>query len=177
MTIKIKLTNKEFDAINAIHNGQRWNLDVKATTPLKENSLISIEACGWCLTWLGILAWEQNRPKEPKGEKPKDVAYTECVEFWLKSFHIGWTFGAVQGKALKSILAKLREQSTDRTDATIVATFKKMCQSLPIWFTDKDLPVLNSKLNEIITQIQRGTKLFGYNQQNSAERFFTDYGK
>lgn len=178
MTIKIKLTNPEFEIIAAIHEGKQPP-ESKILWNLQDHDLVWKEV--WNrketikLTTLGQLAWEQNKPRESKVEKPTDEAYRQCVAYWLKDFHLGWTFGAIHGVALKSILAKIRKAQPDSANATVVATFKKLCQSLPEWFKDKDLPVINSKFNEIITQIQRGPNKGGWNQQNSAERSFGGY--
>ena len=126
------------------------------------------------ITELGKLALEQNSIKASKVEKPKDLAFVQCIDFWLKNFHPGWTFGGAQGKALKSLINKIRTISTDPTDSTVLATFQKLCQSLPEWYKNKDLPVIDSKFNEIVTEIQEGPAK-GWNQMNSAERLF--YGQ
>lgn len=88
--------------------------------------------------------------------------YSQIVEFWLKEFKIGWTFSAVHGKALKSLISKIKkiikDTNKEPTDILILATFKKLCTSLPDWYKDKDLQIIDSKFNEIITQIQNGTQ-------------------
>jgi hypothetical protein len=91
-------------------------------------------------------------------DKEKQV-YKDCAEFWLKEFHIGWDFGAMQGKSLKSIIVKIKKRLKDFdktvTDKLILDTFKYICNNLPEWFKDKDLNVINSKFNEITEQIKR----------------------
>lgn len=88
----------------------------------------------------------------------KDVAksplsiYELCVDFWLKEFKPDWTFGGQQGKALKSIIKKTQKIVGDETK--IVKAFKKMCSNLPEWYRNKDLPVIDSKFNEIIADIR-----------------------
>lgn len=171
MKIKITLTNPEFDYITKIRNG---GLADDSTMHARFVAYGLIDRRTDRITELGQLAWEQNKPKEAKVEKPTDEAYRQCVAYWLKDFHLGWNYGAVHGVAMKSILAKIRKAQPDSTTATVVATFKKLCQSLPEWYKTKDLPVINSKFNEIITEIQQGPKR-GYYQQNSAERFFGGY--
>ena len=97
----------------------------------------------------------------------KDVAktpppeFTPCLDFWLKEFHLGWTFGGSQGKALKSIITKLKKILKDKdgeppAPEKVIALFKNMCIKLPDWFKDKDLNILDSKFNEIISEIQNG---------------------
>jgi len=99
-------------------------------------------------------------PKEkPKKYKVTDPAYALCVEVWLKKIHPGWHFSGQHGKAIKSIIAKIRklpEQGTTFSDTTISSFFEIMCLNLPKWFQDKDLSVIDQKFNEIITQIQNG---------------------
>ena len=98
----------------------------------------------------------------PRGTKKEvDTAYTLAVEWWLKQFHPGWSFGAVHGKAVKSILKKIRANlfSAGHVAATpedVVNVFQIMCRRLPDWFKDKDLPVIDSKYNEVIEQIKNG---------------------
>jgi hypothetical protein len=84
--------------------------------------------------------------------------YLTLVSVWLNEFRVGWTFGGVQGKALKSIITKikkiLKDIEKEPTDQMIEDTFRAMCAKLPEWYKDKDLPVINSKFNEIIEQIK-----------------------
>jgi len=88
----------------------------------------------------------------------KNIIYSTLVEFWLKEFHIGFIFNGAAGKALKQIIIKLEtilknENSYDGDDS-VINLFKFICFNLPDWFKDKDLSVINSKLNEIILQIK-----------------------
>ena len=87
--------------------------------------------------------------------------FSPCLDFWLKEFHLGWTFGGQQGKALKSIITKLKKILKDKdgeppASEKVIALFKNMCIKLPDWFKDKDLNILDSKFNEIISEIQNG---------------------
>lgn len=105
----------------------------------------------------------------------KELLYQACVEFWLKEVHPGWTFSAMHGKAMKSIISKMRTLCLSKqligSDAQILNSFKKMCMELPEWFKEKDLPIINAKFNEITTQIQHGPKQQSYHSKNSADRF------
>lgn len=80
--------------------------------------------------------------------------YQLTVDFWLKEFRVGWSFDGVCGKHLKQLLVKLKTLKPESDDKDIFLTFKYFCLNLPDWFKDKDLQVLNSKFNEIITQIK-----------------------
>lgn len=171
MQIKIKLTPAEFAVVDDVKNCN-WGgkFPNKVLTKLINHDLVEPKYTGprLVLTRLGALAWEQNQPKV---EKSKDPVYPLCVDYWLKQFHPGFLFGGVQGKALQSLINKIRSISTNPTDETVVATFQKLCQRLPEWYKDKDLPVIDSKFNEIVAEIQKGP-VRGYNQMNSAERLF-----
>ena len=82
---------------------------------------------------------------------PSTTEYSLIVDFWLKDFHIGWTFGGVQGKAINSIIKKLKKVFPEND---VVEIFKMMCLKLPEWYKDKDLSVIDSKLNEILSEIK-----------------------
>lgn len=97
--------------------------------------------------------------KNKKTPKPKQaLAYQLCVDYWLKDFHPGWHFGAVQGNHIKQIINKIKKSITadgrDVSDELIFNTFKAILQNMDEWFKDKDLQVINSKYNEIIEQIR-----------------------
>ncbi len=96
--------------------------------------------------------------KTSKDKYKFNPEYKLCLEFWLKEFHIGWTFTGAGGKALKSIIVKidkvLKDAGTEIKETTIVDTFKIICLKLPVWYKDKDLLILDSKFNEIVTEIK-----------------------
>jgi hypothetical protein len=93
-------------------------------------------------------------PETKEQETKKQTLYQLAVDFWLKEFHIGWTFESVHGKALKSLLKKISGLQPDKTDEDHISLFKAFCIKLPDWFKDKDLQVLDSKFNEIVQQIK-----------------------
>lgn len=84
--------------------------------------------------------------------------FNHCRNYWLTQVHEGWHFNAIQGTALHDIISKLKasiKKSGDQvTDEKIITAFEVMMQALPIWFQDKELNVINSKYNEIVTQIK-----------------------
>ncbi len=85
--------------------------------------------------------------------------YKLIVEYWLKELHIEWSFTGAQGKAVKSLIGKikkvLKDAGRDFSDTEILDFFKAMCQHLPEWYKEKDLLILDSKFNEIISEIKR----------------------
>jgi hypothetical protein len=91
-------------------------------------------------------------------DSAEPTLYKQMVDFWLKEFRPGWTFNAVTGKALKSIIKKMKKVLTDQgkntDDETVLNSFKHFCVKLPDWYIEKDLPVLDSKFNEIIAAIK-----------------------
>lgn len=102
-----------------------------------------------------------KKPLVVDGKKESNV-YKKCVDFWLKEFHPDWTFDAVQGKSLKSIITKIKklQEKTGKvvTDELIIEVFQIICKKLPEWYQNKDLQLINSKFNEIITEIKNGNK-------------------
>jgi hypothetical protein len=105
----------------------------------------------------------------------KDVAkmplvyYQPCLDFWLKEFHPDWTFGGVQGKALKSLIKKIEKLRKNENDS-IVELFKIICWKLPDWYKDKDLPIIDSKFNEIIEQIKTQNNGKSANKHNELSK-------
>lgn len=96
-----------------------------------------------------------NKSKVNSYEDKPHSDYNLCLDFWLKEFHIGWTFTGQNGKELKSIIKKIEKVLKDSENkSTVLNTFKLFCEKLPLWFKDKDLSILNSKFNEIIEQIK-----------------------
>lgn len=93
-------------------------------------------------------------------DKSSSFAHKQIVDFWLKEFHIGWNFKPMHGKSVKSLITQIKKILVDHhraaDDQEVIDFFKKMCLSLPDWYKDKDLPTINSKFNEIITQINNG---------------------
>ena len=82
-----------------------------------------------------------------------------CIDFWLKEFKVGWEFGGQHGKAMKSIIKKienkLKQSKKEINLDSVLDVFKIICLKLPEWYKDKDLQIIDSKFNEIITEIQK----------------------
>lgn len=104
-------------------------------------------------------------------DKPLSV-YQLCVHYWLNEFHIGWSFGGVQGKCMKSIIKKIetRQRNSGKliTTESTLAIFKLMCENLPEFYKDKDLQVIDSKLNEVLESLKN--KLYGHTEGQSKYR-------
>lgn len=84
-------------------------------------------------------------------------AYQLAVDCWLK-LHVNYLFNGVSGKHLKQLLDKIRQllakTNNDTSDQNVFNMFELIITNLPTWFQDKDLPIINSKFNEIIEQIK-----------------------
>lgn len=116
-------------------------------------------------------------PKKLKAAKEPKPVFNACRKLWLEKVHPGWTFGAVQGQALNSILKKNKKILIDKgrlvSNQTEIDFFEHFCQDLPQYFQDKDLQVIDSKHNEILEQIKKNAKnpkVNGYNSQTSEQR-------
>jgi hypothetical protein len=105
-----------------------------------------------------------------KPELYRNWVYSQCVDFWLKDFHVDWEFGGMQGKAMKSVITKIgntfRKRGQEPTYGDVVDFFKVFCRNLPVWFSDKDLNVIDQKYNEIIEQIEKGKSTNGSGSAN-----------
>lgn len=102
---------------------------------------------------------------------PKELTLRQSIiHYWLKEFHIGWTFEDIHGKKINSIINKLRKISSHSkdggTDQYILDLFISMCERLPDYYKDKDLQIIDSKFNEIIEEIKNG-KRTSNNKQKS----------
>jgi hypothetical protein len=84
--------------------------------------------------------------------------YQSIVDFWLKTVHPGWTFSAQHGKEINSIVSKIKTvQKTagkETSDESVYESFVLICENLPEWYKDKDLSIINSKFNEILTDVK-----------------------
>jgi len=96
---------------------------------------------------------DNNKDKIRTDDKNHLEFYQPCLDFWLKEFHPDWTFGGMQGKALKSLIKKIEKLRKNENDS-ILELFKIICLRLPDWYKDRDLPIIDSKFNEIIEQIK-----------------------
>lgn len=113
-----------------------------------------------------------KRSKKDVAKKPPSI-YQLCLEFWLKEFKVGWVMDGQKGKALKRIIIDLKtiinSSGKEVTDNTVFESFKLICLNLPDFYKDKDLPVISSKLNEIITEIKKYPN--GKSARSSAEAY------
>lgn len=142
----------------------------------RNNNCITLTGLRVLLTGLGVFNKPLNDVKVPvkpqtkvnytklKKTKLKVVdsaeptLYQKLVDFWLMEFHIGWTFTAQQGKELKSTITKIKSvqkgAGKESSDESVFESFKQICLNLPEWYRDKDLAVINSKFNEIVSEIK-----------------------
>ncbi len=100
-----------------------------------------------------------RKPKENSASNSSD--YTECVKYWYEDFRQSqWTFRAVHGKALKGIIKQIENliaknpPKEGQDPLTVVQMFQLILSKLPDFFKSKDLPIIDSKFNEIIEQIK-----------------------
>ena len=117
--------------------------------------------------------------KEIKKNKIKtieEISYPLAVDFWLKEFHLGWTFENTHGAKMKSIIKKIKkvilDTGKDPTSDSIINTFKAMCNKLPQWYKDKDLSIIDSKFNEIITEIKNSNNGISNKQPTGKESIY-----
>lgn len=101
-------------------------------------------------------------PEEPKESEPQVKVMTlrqQVIDFWLKEFHVDWSFSATDGKKINSIINKLKKSlSVTRpnfTEEDVLNLFKTFCLNLPEFYKTKDLSILESKYDTIIEEIKQ----------------------
>jgi DNA-binding MarR family transcriptional regulator len=99
--------------------------------------------------------------RKQKDKEEKNKVYAKCVDFWLKEFHPGWGFKAVDGKSLKGIIANMtryfkNKNEFDPNEEQLLNFFRHFCVSLPDFYKNQTLTVLNSKFDSIIDEIKTG---------------------
>jgi hypothetical protein len=173
--VKLGKFNKEMWEFNIIWD-QSFIDSIQEAYKKRSNKCITLTDLRILLTSLGVLnkvvkplkgdVKPQTKLKDTIVEESKgDIVvpsattlYASIIEFWLKEFHIGWTFTAQHGKEIKSIITKikgvLKNGSKDVTDLAILESFKAICNNLPEWYKDKDLAIINSKFNEVVSEIK-----------------------
>lgn len=117
---------------------------------------------------------KETNNKETIEVQAPHTAYKLCTEYWLKVLHPSWTFTAVHGKTMKTIIGKIekmqKQSEKEITPETTATAFQFICSNLPDFFIDKDLQVINSKFNEIIEQIKNKSNGTNKNKQQSKYR-------
>lgn len=115
-----------------------------------------------------------------KVDKPKDTVYPECVRIWLKEIHPEFTFTAVHGKQMKSIIKKIihvcKVKGLEGNPEQQIASFQKMMNWVKVdsFYKSEDLAVIDSHFNKIVFKIQAG-KTENLNKYSSAG-LFSKYG-
>lgn len=99
-----------------------------------------------------------NNLDNDKKEKEKNV-YLQFVEVWYNSWGGDYVFTAKDGAKIKSLITKItvlikRSNISPNADE-IVGFWREVVQNMPDFYKGKDLSVVDSKLNEIISQIKK----------------------
>jgi hypothetical protein len=112
----------------------------------------------------------KNGRKPNKVVSPETTVFNMAKDYWLNVFHPGWHFDGAKGKALKSLLAKIKKLLNDRSrepdkpepnNEEVLNLFIAFCQHLPEYYKTKDLLIIDSKYNEILEELKlkhNGTK-------------------
>lgn len=120
--------------------------------------------------------------------KQNSQTFTECTRIWLKEIHPGWKFNATEGKKLKSIISKIKQElrysGYEGTLQDEINYFEYLCRHLPQWYQDKNLSIIDSHFDTIVTQISKNTnkqKYVARETERTAARIAADldqrYGK
>ena len=106
------------------------------------------------------LAASLGVPYEAKAKDQQESIFTKCrrvfSDHYKQKTGLAYSFGAKEGKALKEILSKLTDQTTNATDDEIALTFEALIQNLPDWYKQNafSLPRINGNFNEIVANIR-----------------------
>lgn len=116
---------------------------------------------------------------QESNDKKEQTLYQKMVEYWLKVFHPDWSFGATDGKKIKSLIKKLQKSLSatkqDYTDQDVLDLFKAFCTKLPEFYKSQTLSVLDSKYDSIVDEIKKGNgkSINTSNQHQRATAFNT----
>lgn len=101
---------------------------------------------------------KQTKPKKQKEARESSEVFKSCKTHWLEVVHPKWAFTSATGENLYGFISKLKKRLTDErsntTDTDISDLFKVVCGALPEWYKTKDIPILNSKFNELLEEIK-----------------------
>lgn len=95
---------------------------------------------------------------EPQKQAAKEVSiFTQCQRIFMRAYKdqtkIDYSFGAIDGRSLKSILTKIGKMTNDDN---IVITFQAFINKLPDWYRQNafSLKIIDNKFNEIVASIK-----------------------
>lgn len=135
-----------------------------------------------------------NLFSEPSSDTPKLVPvfsekkelplYSRMVEIWIKETHPDFVFSNVDGVKIKSLIVKIKKileiNKHDISDQSVSEFFSVICSNLPEYFKDKDLKIIDSDFNQIVTKIKdlnNGTKQINkYYQQSNYDAVKSAFG-
>ncbi|MBC6425210.1 MAG: hypothetical protein GDA51_01800 [Ekhidna sp.] len=99
----------------------------------------------------------------PAWGHPKATVFARCRLFFLERYeaHTGveYAWAAKDAGCLQSIVKKIYGIAKEREDDHIVSAFEYLISRLPSWYVAHgfSLCVINSKFNEIISEIKNGS--------------------
>ena len=113
-----------------------------------------------------LQAMEEHSAQFKKKKKVHDVLYASCLDayqVWCKVHDKEFDWNGLQGKSLKSLLAKIKKSFEDKfkqdaKDDDLINGFRLILNHLPEWYKTNafSIAVINSKYSEIISQIKNG---------------------
>ena len=115
----------------------------------------------------------------PEWAKPANQVYATCrslfAEMYEKHTGMDYSWQAKDAGCLNSIIKKIYGIAKSTEDGSIIYGFEYMLRHLPAWYLEKGLSlcVLNSKFNEIISEIKNGSKQ-GKVSTDYKQRIFDD---
>lgn len=103
---------------------------------------------------------KSKKEKRKKKEKTAHPAYTPIVKFFCEEYWPDYKFfGARDGKQVNEIISQiermLNNHDQDSSPEKVVDFFKALILKAPTFYQKKGLPMINSKLSEIVEEIKK----------------------
>lgn len=113
---------------------------------------------------------KKRKPSKPKTSTAKYPGlYQKIVSIFFDEIHPDFIFSAPDGKKVNSIIDKtmalFKKKGRAQDFDSVAEFFRHLCQSLPTYYADKQLRIIDSDFNTIIEQIK--------NQHNGQTRTST----
>lgn len=103
---------------------------------------------------LGVVYERQTKEREI-------TIFTQCRDSFLEAYKkhtgIAYSFEAMDGRALSSIIKKIGNLENTQNDVELLDSFNVLIYRLPDWYKQNafSLVIINNKFNEIIASIRK----------------------
>lgn len=107
----------------------------------------------------------KSQKKESKKKEKVTSVHRELQDIWLNEIHPGWAHrGGIDARAIKNMIGNMTKYSKsiygeqyDPPEEYLKRFFRHFCNSLPEFYKNATIDVLDRKFNSIIDEIKQGT--------------------